>query len=62
MTKRQQNKLDKEIEAIVRRRCCGLTIDIMDIHKVFKAGYAASMIEGGDIEAAVVACYTELAK
>jgi hypothetical protein len=59
MTKREQNKLDRVIEEIVRRRCSGMPISVMDIGKVFRAGYAAHT-NAGDVEVAVVTTYTEL--
>jgi len=63
LTRREQNKLDKQIEEIVRRRCSGLPIDILKIHEVFKAGYVAySGVTGQDVEAAVVETYTRLAE
>jgi len=51
MTKRQQNAADKRINALYCRLCSGVQIDIMDIGKVFKAGYAA--IEGGATDEAL---------
>jgi hypothetical protein len=48
-----KNKLDKAITEIHARRCSGWSINVMDISKVFNAGYAAAAI-GGDVEAAVV--------
>ena len=61
MTKREQKKLDIVIEEIVRRRCSGMPINIMDISKVFRAGYAAHA-GAGDVESAVVNTYTALAQ
>lgn len=60
LTKRGKNLIDKRVEEIVRRRCSGLSINVMDIGKVFDAAYAA-VIAGADVEAAVVAKYNELA-
>lgn len=50
MTKRQQNAADKRIDAMYRLRCSGIQIDIMDIGKVFKVGYAAVERGAGDKE------------
>lgn len=58
---RAQKQLDAQIDAIVRRRCSGLAINIMDISQVFKAGYTAAA-EGRDVEAAVVDTYQLLAR
>lgn len=60
LTTRQRNKIDKAIEEIVRRRCSGMQISVLDISKVFKAGYAA-LEAGQDLEEAIVAKYGELA-
>ena len=60
MTKRQQNQIDRQIDAIVRQRCSGLQINVMDISKVFKAGYAA-IAAGQDLETAIVDTYRQLA-
>lgn len=64
MTEKQRRaKVDRQVEEIVRRRCSGLPINIMDIGKVFDAAYAAdSGVTGQDVEAAVVETYTRLAK
>ncbi len=63
LSKREQNKLDKQINEIVNRRCAGLPINIMDISKVFQAAYAAySGCTGQDVEAAVVETYTRLSR
>lgn len=59
LTTRQKNKLDKQITEIHRVRCSGWAINIMNISKVFQAGYAAA-IAGASIEEAVVAKATEL--
>lgn len=58
-SKRLLNKIDKEIEQIVYRRCSGIQINIMDIGKVFKAGHAA-YFASQDLETAVVEKYLEL--
>jgi hypothetical protein len=63
MTTQERNKLDKQIEASVRRRCAGLAINIMDIREVYKAAYIAhSGVTGQDVEAAVVETYTRLSR
>ncbi len=54
LTTRQKNKIDKGIDEIYRRRCSGWAINVMDISKVFKAGYAA-LAAGESLEDAVVA-------
>lgn len=59
--KRARNLLDKRIDTIVREHCSGIAIDIMDIHKVFQAGYEAAHA-GEDMITAVVTKYKELAK
>jgi hypothetical protein len=51
MTKRNW-KLDRQIEAIVNRRCRGLAINILEIGNVYQAGYNAAF-NGDDVEAAV---------
>jgi len=61
MTKREINRLNKQVEAIVRRRCTGMAIDIMDISQVFDAAEKA-YTEGRDVEAAVVDTYTLLSQ
>lgn len=53
MTKRESNKLDKQIEAIFYARCAGVVIPILRIGEIFKAGRLAHA-EGRDITAAVV--------
>jgi hypothetical protein len=60
LTKRQQNAIDRQVDAIVRRRCSGIPIDIMKIGQVFRAAYLAATT-GADIETAVVSKYCELA-
>jgi hypothetical protein len=63
LSKREQNKLDRQINEIVGRRCGGLPIDVLKIGDVFKAGYAAhSGVTGQDVEAAVVETYTRLSR
>ena len=61
----QQNRarrlLDRQIDQTVRERCSGLAIDIMDIGKVFQAGYEAARV-GVDVADAVEARYRQLAK
>ena len=58
-SRRQWAAVDRQIEAIVRRRCSGMAINVLDIGQVFDAGRAAA--EGGqDIETAVVGKYAEL--
>lgn len=61
LTTRQRNKIDKNVEEIVRRRLSGVQIDIMKIGKVFDAAYLAATT-GADVEAAVVTKYRELAE
>ena len=56
---REQKQLDQRVEAIVRRRCSGMAINIMDIGQVFDAARTAHR-EGRDVEAAVVDTYTVL--
>jgi hypothetical protein len=41
MTKKEQKQRDLRIEKAYRRTCAGVEVNIMDIGKVFKAGYAA---------------------
>ena len=57
---REEKQLDQRVEAIVRRRCSGMAINIMDIGQVFTAARTAQS-EGRDVEAAVVDTYTLLA-
>lgn len=59
LTTRQKNKLDKQITEIHRVRCSGWAINVMNISKVFNAGYDAA-IAGTSIEDAVVAKAAEL--
>lgn len=60
---RRRKQIDAQVEEIVRRRCAGLPINIMDIGKVFQAAYIAdSGVTGQDVEAAVVLKYRELAE
>lgn len=54
MTKRQSNKLDKQIEQIFYAHCSGIQIPILSIGKIFAAGRAAALA-GESIEAAVLA-------
>lgn len=54
MTKRQENKLDKEIEKIYNKHGSGVQINIFDISKVFKAGTDAALA-GTSIEEAIIA-------
>ena len=61
LTKRERNKIDKQIEEIVYRRLSGVPINVMDIGKVFDAGYHARTF-GDDIETAVVDEYTRLSQ
>ena len=56
-----RNRLDAQIEEIARRRCSGLAINVMDISKVFKAGYEAAHA-GEPVEEAVVASYKALSQ
>lgn len=58
-TKRQRAAIDRQVEEIVRRRCSGIAINIMDISKVFDAAYAAQA-SGADVESAVVSTYHAL--
>lgn len=62
MTTRQQNRLDRLISEIGRRRCSGLQINITDLSKVSQAGYAAAQSGGNAaaIESAVVDTYQRL--
>jgi hypothetical protein len=60
MTKRQINAIDRQIDTVVRARCSGIPINIMDIGKVFAAGRAAAAA-GADVETAVVQAYEALA-
>lgn len=55
-----QRVLDAQIDTIVRQRCSGLAINILDIGQVFTAGYTAAA-EGRDVETAVVDTYRLLA-
>lgn len=59
MTKRQANKLDKQIEQIFYAHCSGIQINVLDIGKVFAAGRAAAAA-GESIEAAVIARVAQL--
>ena len=61
MRKLTAKQLDKEIDAIYRRNCSGITIDIMDISKVFAAGRQAAA-EGRNIEEAVIAIVQAIRK
>lgn len=54
-----RNRLDAQIAEIHRRRCAGWAINMMDIGKVFQAGYEAAH-SGEDIETAVVNKAAEL--
>jgi hypothetical protein len=61
--KQRKARLDRQVAEIVQRRCAGLQINIMDIHKVFEAAYAAdSGVTGQDVEAAVYLTYKSLAE
>lgn len=60
LTTRQRNAIDRQVDAIVRRRCSGIPIDVMKIGDVFRAAYLAATT-GADIESAVVSKYCELA-
>jgi hypothetical protein len=63
MSKQRKNKIDRQVQEIVCRRCSGMQIDIMDIGEVFKAAYAAdSGCLGQDVEAAVVEAYARLSQ
>jgi hypothetical protein len=57
MTKREENKLDKEIEKIYNKHGSGVQVDIFDISKIYKAGKDAH-IAGTSIEEAVIAALT----
>ena len=61
MTTRERNRLDDEIERIVRTDCHGVQISILDIGKVFKAAYAAHEA-GANVRDAVVSTYHELSQ
>lgn len=52
MTRREENKLDREIEKIYNRVGGGVQIDIFDISKIFKAAKDAH-IAGLDMEGAI---------
>lgn len=66
LTTRQKNKIDRFISGVVSRRCSGMQINVMDIGKVFDAGYTAATAGGppetvnNQIEQAVVFAYTTL--
>jgi hypothetical protein len=61
MTKREENKLDKEIEKIYNRVGAGVQIDMFDISKIFKAGKDAH-IAGQSVEEAVKAAIAQYRK
>lgn len=63
MTTRQKNKLDKQIEEIVGRRCSGIMISVMDISKVYRAAYEAHAtgVAPAVFEGVVVNAYKALA-
>lgn len=54
-----RRNLDKRITEIIGRRCAGLPINVLDIERVFQAGYAAAR-EDNDLEHAIVDSYTRL--
>ena len=54
MTKREQNKLDKQIEQLYYRHGNGVQIDIMNINKLFSFCRQAAEV-GTPLEQAVVA-------
>jgi hypothetical protein len=60
LTKRESNKLDKQIEAIFYAKCSGVVIPIMKISEIFAAGRRAALA-GLDIEKAVVDCTLRIA-
>lgn len=49
LTKRQEKKLDRQVEQAYYATCSGVQINIMDIGKVFKAGRQA-LADGADEE------------
>ena len=55
------NKLDKEIEAVYRKNCANIPIDIMDINSVFAAGRKAKA-EGRDLALAITAFVESIRK
>lgn len=54
---RAEKIADRRIDEAYRRGCSGVQIDIMDIGKVFKAGYAAidTGADDSELEKAIVA-------
>ena len=52
LTKRQSNKLDKQINALYPRYASGKQIDIMDIPKLFK-DVRDQVLQGLDVDQAV---------
>ena len=61
MTKIAAKRLDQEIERIFRSHCAGISINIMDLGKVYAAGRKAHA-EGSDMIAAVVTMVDSLRK
>jgi hypothetical protein len=61
MTKREEKKLDTEIEKIYNRHGGGVQIDIFDISKIFKAGKDAH-IAGRSVELAVIEAIAQYRK
>lgn len=48
--KKEKEKIYKLIDQAYNRTCCGITINIMDIGRVFKAGEAAYAAGARDAE------------
>lgn len=59
--KNTDKALDKEIERLYQKNCCGIQINIMDIGKVFNAAKKAHA-EGRDMEAAIIDCVQSIRK
>jgi hypothetical protein len=61
-SKRVLNQIDRKIEAIYYKHCQGVTINVMDIGKVFEAGRLAALAGLSDeaIISAVLAKVAEL--
>lgn len=59
MTKREQNRIDKQIADIYQRRCSGVQINILDIGTIYAAGRRAAQM-GTDIETAVLVAVSKV--